>query len=237
MRRQPKFKFPIEAGSQTAEGRRRAPAASSKAKLERKSVRRGDPATTGVVRSPLPPQLASTRAARPRPRQAWPRRSRHAPPAEAAVGAGEDVLAADRAGEAHDALGDQLRVLDQLVEWLTTPGRSILPSGSLTSFHSFHSCSWRDVGGLERIALRVDLQHEVDDVLERQVVGVRPVPGAPAQVVAHAVFRDALERVVDRVDAQPGRTCCDSPRRWAPASACPTSRPGRGRRSAGRSRR
>ena len=31
---------------------------------------------------------------------------------EAAVGAGDDVLAADEVGVAHDPLGDQLRVLD-----------------------------------------------------------------------------------------------------------------------------
>ncbi len=30
-----------------------------------------------------------------------------------------------------------------LLAWLTTPGIRILPSGSFTSFQTFHSCSWR----------------------------------------------------------------------------------------------
>src|SRR6516165_11217966 len=38
--------------------------------------------------------------------------------------------------------------------------------------------------GLEGIGLRLDLEDQIDDVFERQVIGVRPVPAAPAQVVA-----------------------------------------------------
>jgi hypothetical protein len=38
-------------------------------------------------------------------------------------------------------------------------------------------------------------------VLQRQVVGVRPVPAAPAQVVAHPLFGNADKRVVDGIDA------------------------------------
>jgi len=41
-----------------------------------------------------------------------------------------------------------------------------------------------DIAGLEGIGLRLHFEDQVDDVLERQVVRVRPVPAAPAQVVA-----------------------------------------------------
>jgi hypothetical protein len=49
--------------------------------------------------------------------------------------------------------------------------------------------------------LRAHLEHEIDDLLERQVVGVRAMPGTPAEVVAHAIFRNAGERMIERIDA------------------------------------
>ncbi len=59
------------------------------------------------------------------------------------------------------------------------------------------------VGRLEQIGLSVHLQHEIDDVRHRDVMGVRPRPGSPAEVIAHAVGRNALQRIVQRLD--PGR--------------------------------
>ncbi len=52
------------------------------------------------------------------------------------------------------------------------------------------------VGRLEQIGLGVHLQHQVDDVGHGDVVRMRPWPGPPAQVVAHAVRRDALQSVI-----------------------------------------
>ena len=60
------------------------------------------------------------------------------------------------------------------------------------------------IGGLEGIGLRLHLEDQVDDVLERQIMGVRAMPAAPAQVIAHAFRGNAGERVVDGVDAPPG---------------------------------
>jgi hypothetical protein len=40
--------------------------------------------------------------------------------AEAAIGAGSDVLAADDRGVAQDAVGDELRVLDQVTQVTVT---------------------------------------------------------------------------------------------------------------------
>ena len=57
------------------------------------------------------------------------------------------------------------------------------------------------VGAFDEVCAGVDLQHDVDDVLELEVVSVRTVPAAPAQVVAHLLLRDAFERVVQRFDA------------------------------------
>src|ERR1700736_3206687 len=46
------------------------------------------------------------------------------PAAEAAIGAGDDVLAADDLGIAQDAVGDELRVLDEVQSDEITPIRS-----------------------------------------------------------------------------------------------------------------
>jgi len=61
-------------------------------------------------------------------------------PCEAAVGAGDHVLRAGDLGVAGQALGRKFRVLDD-VEWPTTPGISVAPSGSFTSSQTAHSCS------------------------------------------------------------------------------------------------
>jgi hypothetical protein len=36
------------------------------------------------------------------------------------------------------------------------------------------------IGSLERISLRLHVEDQIDDVLERQIMGVRSVPAAPA---------------------------------------------------------
>jgi hypothetical protein len=63
-----------------------------------------------------------------------------------------------------------------------------------------------DVACLEGIGPRPHLEDQIDDVLERQVVGMRPVPAVPAQVVAHLLLGNADESVVDGIDAQPGES-------------------------------
>ena len=65
------------------------------------------------------------------------------PRAETAVGAGDHVLPADHAGEILDAVRHHLGMLDHIGGVAHHPGSSILPSGSLTVFHTFHSCSCR----------------------------------------------------------------------------------------------
>jgi len=52
-----------------------------------------------------------------------------------------------------------------------------------------HSCSCRTLAGLEGGSLRLHLEDHLDDVLERQFVGARAKPAAPAQMIAHPLFR------------------------------------------------
>jgi hypothetical protein len=55
-----------------------------------------------------------------RPRNLWMH-----PPAEAAVGAGDHVFAADEIGKGEDAIGHQVGVFDDVGAWLTAPPNTI----------------------------------------------------------------------------------------------------------------
>src|SRR5687767_15224131 len=54
-----------------------------------------------------------------------------------------------------------------------------------------------DVAGFDQVRLGVDTEHDVDDVAERKIGGVRTMPAAPADVIAHAIDRDAFEGVIE----------------------------------------
>ena len=56
------------------------------------------------------------------------------------------------------------------------------------------------IGGLEGIGLRLHLEDQIDDVLERQIMGVRAVPAAPAQMIPDAVLRQPAQSMVQRLD-------------------------------------
>ena len=110
-------------------------------------------------------RAASTRGGRPRPSpRTWPRRPGvdlgvvRRLRREAAVGAGDDVLAADELGVADDALGDQLGVLDDVAGVGDDAGDSILPAGSLTRLPDVVLVLVARVGGLEGERAGVDLQ-------------------------------------------------------------------------------
>ena len=62
---------------------------------------------------------------------------------ESAICAGHDAVAANDVGIAQQPLGHEFGMLDDVGRMRNEPGVSTLPAGSLTSFHTFHSRSWR----------------------------------------------------------------------------------------------
>ena len=78
-----------------------------------------------------------------------------------------------------------------------TPGISTAPFGSLTSFQTRHSCSWRGLAISSTKAPARTLQDQIDDVARRHVGGVRTGPASPADVIADLLGRDAFGRAVD----------------------------------------
>src|SRR5215471_7543330 len=122
--------------------------------------------------------------------------------AETAVGAGDHVLAADDLRKAQDPIGDKARMLDHVGRVAYDAGNDNLP---LREFYILPDPPFvlvADVAGLERVALRANGEYEIDNVGERDVGRVRPVPASPADVITDAIFRQSAERVVERLDAR-----------------------------------
>ena len=59
-----------------------------------------------------------------------------------------------------------------------------------------------NVARLERVGAGANRQQQVDDVAQRDVGEMRAVPAPPAHVIADAILGDAVQRVVERLDAQ-----------------------------------
>ena len=120
--------------------------------------------------------------------------------AEAAVGRGDDALAADQLGEAADALGHQLGMLDHVGGMAHHAGQDQPVVGQLGVLPHRPLVLVAHVAGLERIGAGVDRQHHVDDVAHGDVGRVRAVPAAPAEMEADAILRQAAQRMVQRLD-------------------------------------
>ena len=108
---------------------------------------------------------------------------------EAAIGAGDNVFAADDLRVAHDAVGDDLRMLDDIGGMTDDAGNEQLSVRQLDVLPHAPFVLVADVTRFDRIGTGIDAKHQVDDVVERNVGGVRTVPAAPADVEADAVCR------------------------------------------------
>ena len=98
--------------------------------------------------------------------------------AEAAIRAGDDVLTADDFGVAHDAVGDHLRVFDDVGGMADDARDQHLAFGQLDVLPDAPLVLVANIAGLDRIGAGVDAQHQIDNVGERNVRGVRTVPAA-----------------------------------------------------------
>src|SRR6266571_1837788 len=114
---------------------------------------------------------------------------------ETAVGTGDHVLPPDGPREANDPLPDQLRVLHQICRVGDDAGDNRLALRQPHRLPDVVLVLVTRVGGLERVGASVDLEHDVDDVLERHVVYTRANVDAVAGVEAHAVRRNIATRL------------------------------------------
>src|SRR5262245_55797254 len=123
---------------------------------------------------------------------------------KAAIRAGNYILATDNRGIAKDAIGDQLRMLDEVGRMTYDTRHQYLAGRHLDHLPGSPLVLMSHVAGLEGIGLRLNRENQIDDVFQRQVVSMRTVPAAPTKVVTHLLFRNADERVIDCFDAQLG---------------------------------
>ena len=94
------------------------------------------------------------------------------PAAEAAIRAGNHILTADDRRVPQDAVSDELRVFDKVGGMADDAGHQHLARRQLCLLPHAPLMLVPHVGGLEGIGLRLHLDDQIDDVLERQVVGV-----------------------------------------------------------------
>jgi len=126
------------------------------------------------------------------------------PRAEPAIGAGQDVLAAHQLGVAHQALGHEIGMLDEVGAVADDP------RDERSAFRQFHVLEdppfvlVARVRRLDRIAPGAHPEDQIDNVPERDVVVVGPVKAAPAHMQPDSLFRNVAQRVVQRVDPQRG---------------------------------
>ena len=86
---------------------------------------------------------------------------------EAAIGAGNHVLASDEVREIDDAVGDEPRMLDRGGVVRDDAGDQDLARRQLHLLPDAPFVLVADIGGLDRIGAGAHLQDQVDDVLER----------------------------------------------------------------------
>ena len=79
-------------------------------------------------------------------------------PAEAAIGAGNDVLAPHDLGESQDAVGDELGVLDDVGGMADDTGDQDLPVGQLDVLPDSPLMRMTNIAGLDRERAGVNLQ-------------------------------------------------------------------------------
>src|SRR6266576_636689 len=106
---------------------------------------------------------------------------------EAAVGARHDIFATDDLGVAHEAVGDRLRMLDNVRRMADDAGNEHFARGQFNFLPHAPLMLVARIGGFDGNRVRFHFENEVDDVSQRDVVLVRAVIAAPAGVKAHAV--------------------------------------------------
>ena len=107
----------------------------------------------------------------------------------------------------HDALGDQLRMLDDIGGVADDAGNEHLARRQFRALPHAPFVLVARIGAFDDEGADLHAEDEIDDVLERHVGGVRAGPAAPADVIADAVRRQAFDRLVEHLDLQPPAIC------------------------------
>jgi hypothetical protein len=102
--------------------------------------------------------------------------------AETAIDAGDQPLAIDHLRIAADALRDEARMLDEIGRRVDDAGNEDLVVGDFDRLEVFPFVVVARIGGLDAERLHARLERDVDYLGHRQIVGVRPLVIAPADM-------------------------------------------------------
>src|SRR5271166_994171 len=122
----------------------------------------------------------------------------------AAIASGDDIFAADEPGVAGYALGNQFGVLDKIGLRFDDTGDQHLAVGQFHVLEDLPFMRMTRVGRLEGEAARPGQKDGFDDVPERHVAMMRAFVIAPAEVQTQLLRRDVLQRMIERLDMEPG---------------------------------
>jgi hypothetical protein len=112
---------------------------------------------------------------------------------KAAIGSREYVLSANRICIRHDAVRHELRVFDDVCRVAYDAGDKKLALRQFDIAPELIFVLMTNITRLDGIGLA---QHYLDNVTQRNIRRMRPVPAPPADVMANAVFWNTLERVI-----------------------------------------
>src|SRR5580700_1993458 len=132
-----------------------------------------------------------------RPRDLRPDHARPRRGSEAAVDAGNDILSADDFGVPADALRHKLRMLDVISGRVDDARHYDLAFRQLQLFKYLPLVLVPRVGPLERNGMRPGLEHQIDDVTDRNIGVMRTLPVSPAQMHAHCLAGYIARRIIE----------------------------------------
>jgi hypothetical protein len=121
---------------------------------------------------------------------------------EAAVDAGDDMLTPHKLRIADDALGDELPVLDEVGRRVDHARDEAFPFGQLHLLEDGPFVLVTGVDALEADRRGLCLQHRLDDLTQRNIVVVRALVVAPAEMPAHLLGRDVFGRSVEHLEVE-----------------------------------
>src|SRR5215470_15329500 len=108
--------------------------------------------------------------------------------AETAIGPGDHVFTSDDACETNEPVGDKLGVLEDIGCVTDDARNQDLALRQLRILPDLPLVLVADIAGLDHIGLRLHLEQEIDDILQRDVALMRSVPAAPANMEANAIL-------------------------------------------------
>jgi hypothetical protein len=108
---------------------------------------------------------------------------------ETAIRRRDNPLAAHKFGKPRYPLSDEIRVLDDICTVADKARQKHFVSRKLDRLPDAPFVFMARIGHFQRIGARIHLQNQAHDVLGRNIVGVRPVPASPANMIANALRR------------------------------------------------